>query len=808
VRERERLTGHASASSATTSSWVDGAPDAAHLLRLAAGLVLATVSLLVLAGPAQALTSGYKYSYSFGSQGSGSGQFGGDLGTGVAIDESTGDVYVADLSYHRVVKFDSSGTFLQAWGWGVSDGAAHSEVCTAPASCQEGISGTGPGQFRNPSGIAVDNSSGLNQGDVYVADGGTGGGGVEHGAIFKFDPNGNYLGKIDGAESTGGLFADVPWNGAVSVDQNGFVWVTAGHVMKFGNDPENEFVPGSEWSQSGFRSVTVNENATRLLVGAGGEPDSPYLASPGGATITGRLPCGGYFSGGTAFDRKTGNFLVGNGGNICVFTQKGQMVGEPFGSGQLGGTQGIAVNGTSGNVYVEDSARIAVFVPRIVPDVVTGDATGVGHTSATLTGQVTPDPAGGGDVSNCHFELGTDTSYGTEVPCEQATPYSTSTAVTADLSGLSMETTYHYRLVAANSIDSNPGADKTFTPRAVIGLSTDPATNLTPDSARLNGSFDPNNEETHYYFEWGTDTSYGNTTPTPPGAEASAPGITPFFADIGGLNASTKYHYRIVAVNSIGTSYGPDQTLVTAAPDPPTISNTTVSEVTSSSARLSTVVNPGFGETAYGLEYGVATLQESAIPGSSRLDPDNTDHPFATELSGLQPGTTYRFRVVATNFGGTSHSPEMTFTTLDVPTIGSGAASEVTETTATLTALVSPSFSATTYSFEYGTSPQYGSATRGSPPLAADGALHPVSAQLSGLTPGTTYHFRVVASNGVGTKTDLDRVFTTAPLRATAPAQEPKCRRGFVKRKGRCVKRHHRKRKHHRHHERTRRGHA
>ena len=241
-----------------------------------------------------------------------------------------------------MVKFDSSGTFLQAWGWGVSDGAAHSEVCTAPASCQEGISGTGPGQFRNPSGIAVDNSSSPNHGDVYIADGGTGGGGVDHGAILKFDPNGNYLGKIDGAESTGGLFADVPWNGAVSVDRNGFVWVTAGRVMKFGNDSENEFVPGSEWTtQFGIRSVTANANGTRLLVmGLDEAGESPYVASSGGAKIVQPPPLRGDLNGGTAFDPASGNFLVANGGNVCVFTQKGEMVGEPFGSGQLGGRRG------------------------------------------------------------------------------------------------------------------------------------------------------------------------------------------------------------------------------------------------------------------------------------------------------------------------------------------------------------------------------------------------------------------------------------------------------------------------------------
>jgi phosphodiesterase/alkaline phosphatase D-like protein len=545
------------------------------------------------------------------------------------------------------------------------------------------------------------------------------------------------------------------------------------------------------------------------MVGAFGEPESPYLASPGGAPITGRLPCGGYFNGGTAFDGNTGNFLVANGGNVCVFTQKGEMVGEPFGSGVLGGTQGLAVNASTGKVFIEDSGRIAVFVPRIVPDVVTGDATGVGHTSATLTGQVTPDPSGGGDVSNCHFELGTDTSYGTEVPCEQATPYATSTAVTAHLSGLSMETTYHYRLVAANSIDSNPGADKTFTPRAVIGLSTDPATNLTPVSARLNGSFDPNNEDTHYYFEWGSDTSYGNTTAAPPGVDAgSAPGTTSVSADIGGLEAFTTYHFRIVAVNGTGTSYGNDQTLVTAAPDLPTISNTGVSEITSNSARLSTVINPGFGETAYGFEYKPASAAlYSEVPASSTLGPEDSDHPFTTEITGLEPGTTYRFRVVATNFGGTSHSAVISFTTLDAPSFGSDGASDVTETTATLTAQVDPNLSPTTYRFEYGTSPQYGSATRESAPLAADDVLHPVSAQLSGLAPGTTYHFRVVASNGVGTRTGLDRVFTTAPLGATPPTKEAACKRGFVKRRGRCVKKRHSKRKHHRHHERTR-GHA
>jgi hypothetical protein len=82
--------------------------------------------------------------------------------------------------------------------------------------------------------------------------------------------------------------------------------------------------------------------------------------------------------------------------------------------------------------------------------------------------------------------------------------------------------------------------------------------------------------------------------------------------------------------------------------------------------------------------------------------------------------------------------------------------------------------------------------------IGADGIIHDVSAQLSGLRPGTTYRFRVVATNGVGRAADVDRVFTTAPAQLAVPAPESTtCKKGFVKRKGRCVKK--QKRKHRRH---------
>src|SRR5262249_61348243 len=105
----------------------------------------------------------------FGSQGSGGGQF--QTPVGVAVSPTSGAVYVADSGNARVQKFDAKGNFIAAWGWGVTDGTAKSEVCTS--TCQAGIAGSGPGQFSRPTSIAVDSSGGPSTGDGYVGDAGT-----------------------------------------------------------------------------------------------------------------------------------------------------------------------------------------------------------------------------------------------------------------------------------------------------------------------------------------------------------------------------------------------------------------------------------------------------------------------------------------------------------------------------------------------------------------------------------------------------------------------------------------------------------
>lgn len=118
---------------------------------------------------------------------------------GVAVDRSTGRSYVADSGNRRIDVFDAEGNFVEAWGWGVINGAAEYQNCTALSGCQAGLKQTklsenGIGKFWSgtPDSIAVDNVAGSpNQHDVWVFDFGN------HRAL-RFSPTGEFelmLGK-------------------------------------------------------------------------------------------------------------------------------------------------------------------------------------------------------------------------------------------------------------------------------------------------------------------------------------------------------------------------------------------------------------------------------------------------------------------------------------------------------------------------------------------------------------------------------------------------------------------------------------
>jgi NHL repeat len=137
-------------------------------LIVALGLAVVMVLALV-AAPALAAQT-HVFTGSFGEPGSGDGQLELREHSGVAVNEATHDVYVADTGNHRVVEFDPSKPpaekFIRAFGADV--GGPGVNVCTA--GCVAGTSGSTPGAFETPTFIAVDNSGGPSSGDVYVGD--------------------------------------------------------------------------------------------------------------------------------------------------------------------------------------------------------------------------------------------------------------------------------------------------------------------------------------------------------------------------------------------------------------------------------------------------------------------------------------------------------------------------------------------------------------------------------------------------------------------------------------------------------------
>jgi hypothetical protein len=95
-------------------------------------------------------------------------------------------------------------------------------------------------------------------------------------------------------------------------------------------------------------------------------------------------------------------------------------------------------------------------------------------------------------------------------------------------------------------------------------ITTSPATEVTSNSAKVSGSVNPNGLPTTYYIQYGDSPSYGATIHTPPGSPIGS-GTAPIavWNVLSGLEAETTYHYRIVAVNASGTSYGSDQAFTT-----------------------------------------------------------------------------------------------------------------------------------------------------------------------------------------------------------------------------------------------------
>jgi hypothetical protein len=195
----------------------------------------------------------------------------------------------------------------------------------------------------------------------------------------------------------------------------------------------------------------------------------------------------------------------------------------------------------------------------VVPSVQTAAATAVTASSAVLNGTVNP---GGETVDECWFEYGTSLAYGKTVRCSTEPgageqPVDVSAAVT----GLIANTTYHFRVLAKNANATGDGADRTVTlpegpspaPEGPTVV-TEAPTAVTDGSATLNALVNPNGGAVSVCeFEFD-----GSRSPVPcataPADGDEAPQAVS--ASVSGLRADAAFQYRIVAVSATGSSYG------------------------------------------------------------------------------------------------------------------------------------------------------------------------------------------------------------------------------------------------------------
>jgi DNA-binding beta-propeller fold protein YncE len=399
---------------------------------------------------------GHVFSLSFGSEGAGEGQF--SAPAGVAVNESSGDVYVVDKGNDRVEYFSSTGAYI-----GEFDGSGSNLLVEEQAAPS--------GRFSEPEGIVVDNDpASPSFGDVYIAD-------VGHNVIDKYSSTGAYVGQLaqgSGGASLGRLYG-------IAVDSAGTLWVyqESNEVDSFSGAVANEFLSSRHanafatergfavdsnddlYIKTFFSGVTKLNSSGEVLVQ---EFDSLF---------------GNEHPSGIAVDLSSNDVYIDNADgqrSVGRFSSSGSLI-EKFGSEQLTHGTGLAIDSDSETVYVADSAADAldIFVPEPpgAPTVAGESVSKVTANSATFKAQVNAK----GASTEYHFEYGRCTSLSTcaasgyekSVPLPDASIGSEfgMQNVNGHPQDLLAGAVYHFRAVAHNEFGTTDGEEKTLVTQAV-----------------------------------------------------------------------------------------------------------------------------------------------------------------------------------------------------------------------------------------------------------------------------------------------------------------------------------------------------
>jgi hypothetical protein len=577
------------------------------------------VGVLVFSAVPASAKEAHVFSSHFGSAGSGAGEMElqaaspGVSGSEVAVNSTTHDVYVADTGNDRVDEFEPGGKFVRAWGWGVAGGIGF-ETCAS--MCVKGLSGSNPGEFEAPAFIAVDNSGGESEGDVYVGDAGDN-------LVTKFSEDGVLVkswgdsslngpapqGQLDGSSTPATSFALIA---GIAVD-------TAGNldVLQLPG-PHTIFSFAQDGTFTGHEFPTIRSTGPDgLAVNAAGE----FFKVTGGGGVL-ELTSAGKVVGRVSHNNEEGAsvhgiaatgsdlYVVESGGvghyaisEPGVVTQPGNPActieeekpcppSDSFGEGRLTDGSGVAVDPSSGDVFVADAGAgdIVVFVTAVVPEVSTGKASEEKAFSATLNGKVNPD---GVVLTDCHFDYVPkaqfeaskfeDVTLAEQKPCVPAAGTiptgSGEQPVEAAVTGLQVGTTYEVRLQAENAaaIPAFGEPPVPFETAPPPELTAAEVSNLSKESVDLNVQVNPGGIPLKSCaFEYGTAAGvYPYNVQCSPEllkqiGEGKAP--VPISQHIDEHIAPNEtYHWRVVATSEAGTTTGVDHTFIYDEKTPTTL---------------------------------------------------------------------------------------------------------------------------------------------------------------------------------------------------------------------------------------------
>ncbi|HEY2141658.1 MAG TPA: hypothetical protein VGG98_06330 [Solirubrobacteraceae bacterium] len=322
---------------------------------------------------------------------------------------------------------------------------------------------TPTGSLASPTALAMDNSTNPldpSRGDVYVLDAG-------HNVVDKFESDGKWAGTIkDGAggEPLGGI-------DGVAVDPEGVVWVyqASGEIDSYSSAEANEFL-SSRNSPFGASPGFAVDSQDNLYV-TRGSGEVAKINSSGGILIE---AMDAEVSTAAAVDQATREVYVDNTTTVAVFdaaeectattpcgSAPSASLGQRFGQGHIASGSGIAVDAATDLVYVADagSDRVAIFGASVLPLIESESLATVEATDATVNAQINPH----GTTTTYLVEYGTVSTYGLSTTKASAGDGFGPASEHIQLDGLQPGTTYHARVVATSEFGTSLGKDIVFT---------------------------------------------------------------------------------------------------------------------------------------------------------------------------------------------------------------------------------------------------------------------------------------------------------------------------------------------------------